>query len=257
MMSRWLGSRIGRWGMLAVILSSFAHAEEELPQTEEFTKGQAAYEQGKYDEAISSFETAVKKNPKDYVSWKHLGMALLDKGEPEKAIQALDKTLALSPDFPYALRTRGLAYISMGESDKGFADLSKAIKLSPELAQFHADLAQVYLDKNMLDRAANEITIAVKLDPKEAWNYCTRGQIHLQRKLVEKAIADFQEAQRLNPEIVDVHHHLGMSYLKKGNHKAAKESLEKYLKASKGTAGQDEWKAEAKKALDGLPQSAR
>jgi tetratricopeptide (TPR) repeat protein len=77
--------------LVAALLVPHVHAMEEFPDSEEFKKGQAAYTEGKFDEAASNFEAAVKKNPQDHMSWKHLGMALLDQNEPEKAIQALDK----------------------------------------------------------------------------------------------------------------------------------------------------------------------
>lgn len=90
------------------------------------------------------------------------------------------------------------------------------------------------------------------VEPKEAWHYCMRGQFSLQRKLYEKAIADLQETQRLNPEIAEAHYHLGTTYLKMGNKKAAKESFAKYLDLAKDTEGQDEWKEEAKKNFEEL-----
>jgi tetratricopeptide (TPR) repeat protein len=67
-----------------------------------YEKGNALYEQGKYDEASLNYRKALQKDPGFADASYHLALAVLKENKPQEAYQALLQTLRLAPDHQRA-----------------------------------------------------------------------------------------------------------------------------------------------------------
>lgn len=72
-----------------------AGAQPPLPQTETvadaFTLGNLCLQQGRYPEAITAYETALKGDPSFAEAWNNLAVAYQDLGQEDKAMAAFKK----------------------------------------------------------------------------------------------------------------------------------------------------------------------
>jgi tetratricopeptide (TPR) repeat protein len=59
------------------------------------TKGNALFNQGKYDEAIQAYDEAIRLDPKFATTWTDKGGALLEQSRNDEAIRCFDKAIDL------------------------------------------------------------------------------------------------------------------------------------------------------------------
>jgi len=90
----------------------------------EYQSGMAAYQAGKFREAIIAFEHVTDAAPKDANGWYMLGMAKAGATDPKGAVKAFDKSVKLDPAPVAPLRERAVALVKLKQTDKANADLA-------------------------------------------------------------------------------------------------------------------------------------
>jgi len=163
--------------------------------------GRTKYNEGRFDEAASSFERALSLNPgyisaennlglawrelnkpelakaafQSAINWQkgsptdpqpylNLGTLLADQGEYESAILNLSIAVHLSPDNPKMREELGSAYEAANDLPKAQAELERAVALAPNTSGPHFKLAEVYRKQGLRDRAREEFEICAKLN---------------------------------------------------------------------------------------------
>ncbi len=89
--------------------------------------------QGKFDQAVTDFNKALKLAPNDSFTLLHLGYALAGKSDASAAITTLTRYLQTYPNDSEALMSRGLAELRLGQSDVAQKDFDTAVRLVPGL----------------------------------------------------------------------------------------------------------------------------
>jgi len=109
-------------------------------------QGLAHFQKQEYDQAIASYENAVKLDPKAVGAYNLLGMAYrfknLQLNNPElraKEIAAFEKALEIDPKFWVAMINLGSTYYYQGEKGKAAPWFKKALELNPQ----HPEKAQI------------------------------------------------------------------------------------------------------------------
>ena len=108
-------------------------------------RGIEGCETGKFDQALSDFNAALKLKPNDATLYDYRGMAYRCKNMDDKAIQDFNKAMALDPKFARPYRNRAMIYYDRGDFDKSLADLRKAqslgYKIDPDFLKMVAGKA--------------------------------------------------------------------------------------------------------------------
>lgn len=86
-------------------------------------QGMAYFQLGLLDEAIRSFEEAVRVYPAEAKFWVNLGAAYGNKGQYENSAKALRKGLERNPNSLDLRKNLSVTYIRMGEYDKALSTL--------------------------------------------------------------------------------------------------------------------------------------
>ena len=94
-----------------------------------YNKGIGEYAHGKYDEAINSFENAIKKDPTN----------------------------------PYVYNARGTTYVRIGKDEEALKDYNKSIELLPSNPLPHSNKGFTYLRRGQIEDAEREVRIVEKL----------------------------------------------------------------------------------------------
>ena len=97
-----------------------------------FTLGQAAFEFGDYEVAITAFDTYQRYIEDNPLSWLYSGRAHEAVENDSLAMDAYNRVISLNTEIPDAYYHRGMLYLDMGEGQSAVNDLLIARRSYPE-----------------------------------------------------------------------------------------------------------------------------
>jgi adenylate cyclase len=130
-----------------------------------FAKGAVLRWQGRCEDAIPEFETAIALNPNWLNSLDQLAWCKLLTGSIEEAVPLDEQAIRLSPRDPYIYNyyyTIGLVHLLQSRTDEAIVWFEKAHNVHPGFP--HSSLASAYALKGETERATAELAEARRLD---------------------------------------------------------------------------------------------
>ena len=185
---------------------------EQMTAWDYYRQGNRYYFSGEYENAILSYEKAIKQKPDYAEAYNNRGVAYDDLEESEKAIADYSKAIELKPDYANAYYNRGCTYDDLGESEKAIADYSKAIELKPDYAEAYNNRGVTYRKLGESEKAIADYSKAVELKTDYAVTYNNRGVAYSRIGESEKAIADYSKAIELKPDNAEAYYNRGCTY---------------------------------------------
>ncbi len=160
-----LGNIYFKQGRLDEAINEYLTALKLDPYTEAYKNLGIAYsKQGRLDEAIKAYLTALKIRPDDAGSYFNLGFTYFKQGLLNEAIRAYQTVLRLRPNFIEAHYYLALTYFKQGRLDEAIKAYQSTLKLIPDDVEIHYNLGIAYWKKGLEDEAYNELEIALKLN---------------------------------------------------------------------------------------------
>lgn len=111
---------------------------------------------------IALFESVVSSNPQSAGMRNDLGIVYIENGLYDQAIKSIQTAIAIKPNDPEFYISLADAYIGKEEGQKAIAALSKAVMLDPEFAEAYYNLASVYAFSNDVDKAKENLSLSIK-----------------------------------------------------------------------------------------------
>ena len=198
--------------------------------------------QGRNDEAIASFESAVRARPNDIDLWAGLGSVCRRAGRYQRAVDAHKHVLELAPTSPLGHTLLAADHFATGQWDDAIDNYNLALKIEPTdmrvrhfLALALSRRAQIRANSNLLDDAILDVRRALDLERTPPMAR-TLGAILLSQRqwndarFVLKAGSDLPGA--------DWHDHLllGYAHLGAGDARSALVAFERAAGATKDAA---------------------
>jgi protein O-GlcNAc transferase len=139
----------------------------EQPRTaEEYgLRARTLREQGKLEEAVSSYRAATNLDPENAILHNDLGNVLAELGELEEAIARYGKALEIWPEYAEAHNNLANLHQMTGKLEEAAAGYEKAIHLRPDYAQAHRNLGSLLYRQRKLPEAVESLRTAISLDP--------------------------------------------------------------------------------------------
>jgi tetratricopeptide (TPR) repeat protein len=125
----------------------------------------ALRDQGRLDEAVDCCRQAIAIGPRSAEAYSNLGMALWEQGKAEEATSAYRHAIAINPDYAEAIYNLGMALLKQGKTAEAIAELSRAIILDPHLADAHHGLGQALSQAGRFSESHAALEEAIRLDP--------------------------------------------------------------------------------------------
>jgi tetratricopeptide (TPR) repeat protein len=152
-------------------------------------------------------------------------------GKYEQAISYFDSALASHPrgsDMIKLYLYGGSARSSLGQNAKALEYYNRGLKISPDLIEMRYNMANIYKNENDYASAIKEYSSVLALDPKfsAAWN--NMGSIYFDQNNLEKSRDIYTQAVLSNPAGVEAHFNLGAVYFRLKQYKPA---YQEFLKA--------------------------
>ena len=102
-------------------------------------EGLTSFSAGKYDEAISHYNAALKIDPNNFKAYNNRGVAYSKMGKYDLAISDYTKALKLNPKFAEAYQNRAMSYFRSNDYARSCSDLKQFRQFggtpSPEFVQ--------------------------------------------------------------------------------------------------------------------------
>jgi tetratricopeptide (TPR) repeat protein len=185
---------------------------------------------GDYEEAIASYDQALKFKPDYHEAWNNRGVALADLGRIEEAIASYDQALKFKPDYHEAWNNRGVALADLGRIEEAIASYNQALKFKPDYHEAWNNRGVALADLGRIEEAIASYNQALKFKPDfhEAWY--GRGIALGKLGKMNEAIASYDKALKIKPDFHEIWFNRGIALGKLGKMKEAITSYEKALK---------------------------
>jgi tetratricopeptide (TPR) repeat protein len=183
-------------------ITSFDHALKIKPDNHEAwnNRGAALFNLGRLKEAISSYDNALKIKPDDHLAWGYRGNALDDLGRNEEAITSYDNALKIKPDDHLAWGCRGNPLVNLGRIEEAIASFDQALKIKPDWHEAWYNRGNVLLNLGRIEEAITSFDNALKFKPDKYEAWVNRGSALLNLGRLEEAITSFDNALKFKPD---------------------------------------------------------
>ena len=192
-----------------------------------FMRGNASYDLGLYDLAITNYDKAIQLKPNDAHIYNNRGIAKGSLGQYFAAISDYDKAIQLKPDYALAYCNRGNAKGNLGQHFAAISDYDKAIQLKPDYALTYYNRGVAKADLDQHSAAISDYDKTVQLKPDYARAYINRGiaKTHLGQHFA--AINDFDKAIQLKSDHAYAYYSRGVAKAALDQHSAAISDFDK------------------------------
>jgi tetratricopeptide (TPR) repeat protein len=172
--------------------------------------------QGRLDQAITEYRTAIRIQPDDATFHGNLGEALGRQGNIDEAIAEHRTAIRIQPDYANAHNNLGHILSNLKRDyAAAAAEFREAIRLQPEVAHFHNNLGFALQQQGELDEAIAEYGFAGRLQPGLVDAHIGLGEIFEFQRKPDLAIAEYRAVIRLQPNFADAHNNIARAMVAK------------------------------------------
>jgi Flp pilus assembly protein TadD len=155
---------------------------------------------GKLDEAIASYQQALKVEPNNPTAHNSLAAALLMQDRIPDAIEQLRQTLRIDSSYGNAHYNLARALAATGDLTEAETEYSIFLRAKPDDAPAQAGLGTIYFKQRKFPEALACFRRAAALDPSNADSEANLGTILAITGDLPDAIRAFEQALRINPD---------------------------------------------------------
>jgi len=220
--------------IIATLALAACSGDPVTKKQQHYAKGTGYLADGKYNEAVLEFRSALQIDPSFADAHHRLGLTywrkgwipdarfeleaagqlvpdrevfnldlaelLVDLGAADEALRLADAAVDRNADSARAHHLRGRALAIKGDVARAEAAFRQALARDPKLADAHAGLGHLFLKRREVARAEQAFDTALRLRPDHVDALLGLGSLRLERGQVEAARADFERAVRAEPE---------------------------------------------------------
>ena len=130
--------------------------------------GKRLYQQGRFEEAVDSFEKAMRLEPENPFIYNALGSAHVRLKHWSVALDLYGKAIARKPDYAAAYFNRGVAYYNAARYELALQDFSWAVEQEPYDPMILDLRGKTHLAMREQDLALVDFSKALELDPSDS-----------------------------------------------------------------------------------------
>jgi tetratricopeptide (TPR) repeat protein len=139
-------------------------------------KGFELLDQGKYQQALDNFESALQINSKDAVAHAGKGDALRRLKRFSDALASYKKAVELNPRYEVVYELMATAYYELSDYDNANISIKQAIKLNPKNAGLYVSKSWYCSFAGYPEFALEAAEEAIRLDPNDAMAYTNKAR---------------------------------------------------------------------------------
>lgn len=183
----------------------------------DYKRGENLQKSGLYEDAIKSYENALKNKPQLYEAWIQRGFSL-GQLQPVKAQEKLNSCITAleiqrrlqvderDKEFLEALNCQGTALFSMGRIDEAIATYEKIIDIDPKHQHVLNNKGEALIakfqktgQKTLLEEAIKALNKEVYLYPDSPVGWTNKGKAHDLLGQYADSVQAYKQALQINP----------------------------------------------------------
>jgi predicted O-linked N-acetylglucosamine transferase (SPINDLY family) len=149
-------------------------------------------------------------------AWFILGVACQFQGKLDEAVASYDQALRLRPNFPQVHSNLGLIHATRAHWKDAIASYTRALELEPNFADACNNLGIAFIKQGMRAEAAAAFQRAVDLDPNQAAAHSNLGNVLKELGTLDEAVACYKRALELQADSADAYNNLGVALTAQG-----------------------------------------
>jgi len=163
---------------------------------------------GYWKSSLDLFGRAVNVTARNWLAHNNLGTAKYNQGKIDEAIEHYKTALSVKPDYVTAHYNLGNAYLNQGRMDEAVSHFRDALKIKPEHAYTHYSYGNLLLKQGRFKKALFHFFEAIKTNPDYAEAYNQIGVILARQKKYEGAAVFISKAIQIEPDNLVAHKNL-------------------------------------------------
>ena len=162
-----------------------------------FMLGMVYRDQGKTEQAIGAFQSAVERNPDMSEAWVILG-DLMDRTNNPLAIQYFDNAIRVDPNNVAAWHAKAYYLQNNEQVNEALEIYRKIHEMDPQYPEAYLNAAILLMYMDSLDQAMGELDILAQVDPSNPATHFYRGKVYQFKGQKDLARQSFEQALRLD-----------------------------------------------------------
>lgn len=189
-----------------------------------------------FDGAIAQWKQVHELIPQDFSVISRIGGLLVEEGKWEEAQSSFLQAVTLYPAFGPGWLGLGETHAAEGKLEVALGEYERARRLDAHDARTHYYIGGALSKLNRSADAIQSFRQAVKLEP-DYWEAHFALGVELgSHESIREARSEFEEVVRLNPDYYDAHLNLAVAMMQQGQLPAAQRELEETLRLEPGNA---------------------
>ncbi len=188
-----------------------------------------AVEEGKFDEALASFDNALRVDASNFTALNGLLTLYARNKEIDKAHARLDQMLASNPNSATLHYFKGQAHGVQGNASAAEAEFRKSLELDPNYIASYSALGALFTNLKQEDRAIAEYKRILAIRPDNPTVYTLIGMLEDARKNYDAAADNYRKALEKDQNAVIAANNLAWLYAETG-----KGNLDEALRLAQG-----------------------
>jgi predicted O-linked N-acetylglucosamine transferase (SPINDLY family) len=184
---------------------------------------------GKYEEAINSYNRAIRVSPNDSGLRYNIALAFQNIGRPDSAIKNYNKAIQIKPDYAEAYNNLGSVLAEMMQPNEAIKNYNKAIQIQPDYAEAYNNLGNILKDLVKPNEAIKNYNKAIQLKPDYAEAYNDLGVALQELGRLDEAIKNYKKAIQLKPDYAEAYSNFGTALQELGRSNEAIKSHNKAI----------------------------
>jgi ATP-dependent DNA helicase RecG len=191
--------------------------------------GNDLFLEARYEEALISYDEAIKLKPDNPNIWFNKGAALRRLSRYEEALISFGKAIELKPDNPNIWFNKGAALRRLSRYEEALVSYDKAIELKSDDPDIWLIKGGVFVRLSRYEEAliSFEKAIELKSDDPDAW--VIKGVVLDRLSRHEEALVSYDKAIELKPDYPDAWFKKGVALGRIDHHKEAIKSFDKVI----------------------------
>jgi tetratricopeptide (TPR) repeat protein len=191
-----------------------------------YVDAEAAYTGRKYAEAAELFGSYTRANPEN--PWGHYmyGLSSWKAGDPEQALISFDEALRIDPQHRKSLLNSARVLLDTGRPGEAQDRIERAMGLEPLSAEGLRLLGRARYEMKQVPEAIDAYQRAIALDERDVWAMNNLGLIYIQQDRSEDALPVLARAVELRRDSPVFQNNLGTALERTGHPAAAKKAYE-------------------------------
>jgi len=183
-----------------------------------------------YKDIKTLWTDTLEKNPQSWLAYNNLGVVMAREGRLEEALSHYSTALRLYANGPEVHNNLGNALARQGKFQEAIGHLSRALQIDPEYAEAHNDLGNILAMQGRPEEAIRHYSEALRIKPEYAMAHNNLGNLLAMQGRFEEAMGHYLQALQIDPEYAEVHNNLGNMLARQGRLEQARKHCSEALR---------------------------